>query len=157
MTAVLHTIGAPTAAGTDWWIRALCLGDDTENWFPTGLEYRKPMTRQVAERVDELRAVCRRCPVADACLAESLQRGDLIGVFGGQTPNERHGHPDLVTATGKPDKHFRPWSTEDLDMLQHLHGQGYSDEQIAKVVRRSPGAVKEQRREYRKGQEVSLP
>lgn len=42
------------------------------------------------------RAICRRCPVRDACLAEALAEPALQGIWGGTTDEQRralrHGH-----------------------------------------------------------------
>lgn len=152
MTGIgVHTGRHQAAAGNDrWWHRALCLGMDPEEFFPPGLELHRPMSPTVETAVNQLRAICGRCPVQADCLADSKDRGDQVGFFGGQTPDERHGK------SSPPARHFKPWADEDLAMLRHLHRQGYDDAQIAGVLGRTATAVRGQRRELRRGEELSL-
>jgi WhiB family redox-sensing transcriptional regulator len=59
-----------------WLAAALCKGQDTDLWF-------SPL------RVNEAKAVCRRCKVRQDCLAWAVKTGDIVGVFGGTTPAQR--------------------------------------------------------------------
>lgn len=62
---------------------APCRDVDPELFFPIGkgafADY----------QYEQARKVCNRCPIADKCLADSLERGDEYGMFGGFTPEER--------------------------------------------------------------------
>lgn len=72
--------------GTSWRDEAACRGTDPEMFFPTagdGPSY--------AAQVAVAKAVCARCPVRVACLAEALVRIPY-GIAGGLTPEERRGH-----------------------------------------------------------------
>jgi hypothetical protein len=58
---------------------------DPEDWFPVHKGGRPP--RSWYARVDETKAICARCPVADWCLAEF---GDQPhGIIAGLLPEER--------------------------------------------------------------------
>lgn len=70
-------------ADTNWQVRAACRGVDPELFFPEATD--EPLVR---EQVAAAKAVCRRCPVRDQCLAEALERLPH-GVAGGMTEHER--------------------------------------------------------------------
>lgn len=62
-----------------WHTDAACLGEPTEVFFPGR-----------GQSTAAALALCRRCPVADACLAEALDDPDLEhGIRGGLTAPER--------------------------------------------------------------------
>lgn len=62
----------------DWRARGRCLELDPELFFPT--------TTDVPE--DAVQA-CRNCVVAGPCLANALETGEVDGVWGATTPDER--------------------------------------------------------------------
>lgn len=68
---------------TGWRERAACRDEDPELFFPVGAA--GPALAQ-AERA---KAVCRRCPVIDQCLAWALAAGQDAGIWGGLTEQER--------------------------------------------------------------------
>ncbi|MEU6331522.1 WhiB family transcriptional regulator [Streptomyces sp. NPDC047049] len=63
--------------------RAVCRDEDPELFFPIGT------TGPALLQVEEAKAVCRRCPVMDQCLAWALKTGQPHGVIGGLDPEER--------------------------------------------------------------------
>lgn len=63
----------------DWQLRAACRGQDTELWFPEGIE-----SLAIA-----VKSVCARCPVADECLAWALDASEAWGIWGGLDEDER--------------------------------------------------------------------
>jgi WhiB family redox-sensing transcriptional regulator len=67
----------------DWRHAALCKDEDPELWFPVG------NSGPAVIQAEEAKAVCRRCPVLTACLAEALDRGLDSGIYGGMTEDER--------------------------------------------------------------------
>lgn len=69
----------------DWRHDALCRIEeqDPELFFPVGTS--GPALIQIAEA----KAVCRRCPVAVECLAWALDTGQVYGVWGGTSEDER--------------------------------------------------------------------
>jgi WhiB family redox-sensing transcriptional regulator len=71
-----------TRTGSRWRSRAACRDVDPELFFPVGKS--GPALLQIAEA----KAVCRRCPVRDACLADALERIP-DGIAGGLTEDER--------------------------------------------------------------------
>lgn len=77
--------GPEIQADVDWRSRAACRSTDPEIFFPTA-EHGPEHAAQVAVA----KAVCARCPVRAACLAEALIRMPY-GIAGGLTPEERRG------------------------------------------------------------------
>lgn len=69
----------------DWLHQAACrnTGADPELFFPVGDS--GPALFQIAEA----KAVCRRCPVIEVCLALALEGSEPAGVWGGLTAAER--------------------------------------------------------------------
>lgn len=73
----------------DWRRRAACLGLDTDLFHPIG------ETGPALLQLEEAKAVCARCPVIDACLADILEveKGwgatRREGVYAGLTGEER--------------------------------------------------------------------
>lgn len=73
-------------ASTGWQARAACRDVDPDLFFPIG----PPNTGAGARQVARARAVCRRCPVAAACLRFALDTRQADGVWGGTTEGERN-------------------------------------------------------------------
>lgn len=69
--------------GGDWRHEASCRDMDPELFFPVGTA--GPALTQIAEA----KAVCRRCPVAEQCLAWALKTRQYAGVWGGLSEDER--------------------------------------------------------------------
>jgi WhiB family redox-sensing transcriptional regulator len=69
----------------DWQRSAACGDEDPELFFPVGTA--GPALLKVAEA----KAVCRRCPVLDACRRWALETGQDAGVWGGLGEEERRG------------------------------------------------------------------
>jgi WhiB family redox-sensing transcriptional regulator len=98
----VETLPAPAPAGRaparDWLESAACSGADPELFFPVGTS--GPALEQIAEA----KAVCRRCPVAEQCLAWAIETGQDAGVWGGLSEDERRqlkaDTRQLVTAGG---------------------------------------------------------
>ncbi len=67
----------------DWRHRAVCRDADPELFFPLGNS--GPALRQT----EEAKAVCRRCPVREQCLAWAVRTGQEVGVWGGTSEDER--------------------------------------------------------------------
>ena len=61
-----------------WRSRGLCLQYDPELFFPHPAEDPSPAL-----------VVCRRCPVQAECLAGALTAGEVEGIWGATTPDER--------------------------------------------------------------------
>lgn len=62
---------------------ALCREFDPDTWFPTG------DSGPALMQAEEAKAVCRQCPIRDACLDYALRMGIDFGVWGGFTETER--------------------------------------------------------------------
>jgi WhiB family redox-sensing transcriptional regulator len=69
--------------GGSWRDQASCIGVDTALFFPVGV------TGEAETQIDAAKAVCRRCPVQDACLAFAVQTNQEYGVWGGTSEEER--------------------------------------------------------------------
>ncbi|MCL6671884.1 WhiB family transcriptional regulator [Streptomyces sp. NPDC101209] len=63
-----------------WRLRALCVGEDPELFFPLA------ETERATARA---RAVCRRCPVLLDCRDWAISHGETDGVWGDTTASQR--------------------------------------------------------------------
>jgi len=104
-----------TLLADDWRHRAACRGEDPELFFPIGTS--GPALLQV----EQAKAVCRRCTVAEQCLAEALRRREY-GIWGGTTEAERG---ELIRRRTK---------REYFDMLRERYGD------LAAIERERPPA-----------------
>lgn len=68
---------------SDWRYRAACRDEDPELFFPPS------EVGPGAEQIVEAKAVCRRCPVVAECLSQAMGEGQIHGVWGAMTPDER--------------------------------------------------------------------
>lgn len=71
-------VAAPVEAVHPWRSDAACAGMRADLFFPGR-----------GESPAEAKAVCRGCPVRDACLADALEGGERFGVWGGLSERER--------------------------------------------------------------------
>lgn len=72
-----------TERAADWRDNGACLTEDSSLFFPKGTE--GPWLIVIAQA----KAICRRCPVRDACLSYALDNNVTDGIFGGLTERER--------------------------------------------------------------------
>jgi WhiB family transcriptional regulator, redox-sensing transcriptional regulator len=70
-------------AGRDWRQRAACLPADPDLFFPVSAAGRS------LEQVTRAKTICARCRVRGECLAFALATGQVHGVWGGLTEQER--------------------------------------------------------------------
>ena len=66
-----------------WRNLAACIGEDPELFFPDG------NTGPALLQLEEAKAVCRRCEVAQTCLTWAIESGQDAGVWGGLSEDER--------------------------------------------------------------------
>jgi len=66
-----------------WRNRAACLDEDPELFFPVG------NTGPSLLRIEEAKAVCRRCEVVETCLEWAMKSGQDFGVWGELSEDER--------------------------------------------------------------------
>jgi len=66
-----------------WHDRAACLAVDPELFFPIG------KTGPALLQIEETKAVCRQCEVAETCLSWTIESGQDAGVWGGLSEDER--------------------------------------------------------------------
>jgi WhiB family redox-sensing transcriptional regulator len=90
-----------TEHGYDWWTQAACLSADPELFFP--ISSAGPARAQV----DAAKAICGGCQVQSECLSFALATGQLHGVWGGMSADERQGlrqepASEAVPGHGKP-------------------------------------------------------
>lgn len=83
---MIRTSYAPDtlAPAPDWRRSGACRTEDPDLFFPKGYEGAPTLCQ-----IEEAKAVCRRCPVRDACLAYALDNHIGDGIFGGLTDQER--------------------------------------------------------------------
>ncbi|PKV83585.1 WhiB family redox-sensing transcriptional regulator [Streptomyces sp. TLI_146] len=67
----------------EWMREAACVGVDPELFFPVGHTGPAIEDRAAAQRI------CRSCPVAQQCLEYASASGQVTGVWGGLTEEER--------------------------------------------------------------------
>ncbi|MFJ3222477.1 WhiB family transcriptional regulator [Streptomyces sp. NPDC086783] len=67
----------------DWRESAACRTADPDLFFPIG------NTGPALLQIQEAKAVCRGCPVQDACLEWALDSEQTQGVWGGTSEDER--------------------------------------------------------------------
>lgn len=75
-----------------WTEQALCAQVDPELWFPD----KGGSTR-------EAKAICRRCPVQDACLDYALTHHEGYGIWGGVSERARRQLLDQIPTDDTPD------------------------------------------------------
>lgn len=63
-------------------VEEACASEDPEVMFPDNESKHSPEVRAA-------RAVCRRCPVREACLEKAIETRQPFGVWGGLTTRER--------------------------------------------------------------------
>ncbi|MGH8897051.1 MAG: WhiB family transcriptional regulator [Egibacteraceae bacterium] len=66
-----------------WQAHAACRGMPVEDFFPAGA------TGAALDRIAYAKAVCAVCPVREDCLEYALGTGQLDGVWGGLSEDER--------------------------------------------------------------------
>ena len=67
-----------------WRSRAACLDENPELFFPIG------NSDPAFHQIEEAKAVCRRCEVADICLRWAMEFRQDDGVWGGLSVEERY-------------------------------------------------------------------
>jgi WhiB family redox-sensing transcriptional regulator len=71
------------AERTDWRDQAACRRLDPDLFFPVS------MSGASLPQIETARRVCERCPVLTACLRWALDAGQVSGIWGGTTEEER--------------------------------------------------------------------
>jgi len=72
-----------TRYAVDWRSAGACVSADPDLFFPISLNGR------AQEQVKKARDVCARCAVRAECLEFALSTGQMHGIWGGATPEER--------------------------------------------------------------------
>jgi len=83
LTAQTLSLLSRSAIPMTWRDVAACLDVDPELFFPTGITL--PALRQI----EEAKAVCHRCEVAETCLRWAIESRQDTGVWGGLSEEER--------------------------------------------------------------------
>jgi WhiB family transcriptional regulator, redox-sensing transcriptional regulator len=71
------------AERTDWRDHAACSGLDPDLFFPVST------SGASLTEIEAVRRVCQRCPVMTPCLRWALDLGQVSGIWGGTTEEER--------------------------------------------------------------------
>jgi WhiB family transcriptional regulator, redox-sensing transcriptional regulator len=71
------------AEGTDWRDHAACRRLDPDLFFPVST------SGASLPQIEKARRACERCPVLTACLCWALDSGQVSGIWGGTTEEER--------------------------------------------------------------------
>jgi WhiB family redox-sensing transcriptional regulator len=71
------------AERTDWRYHAACGSLDPDLFFPVSTSGASLTDIETAKRI------CQRCPVSAPCLRWALDRGQVSGIWGGTTEEER--------------------------------------------------------------------
>lgn len=84
--SIVTAVYAPSAdlpVNTNWRIAAVCRDEDPDLFFPIGT------TGPAIAQAEEAKALCRTCPVMEACLDWALESGQDHGVWGGTDEEDR--------------------------------------------------------------------
>ncbi|WP_431999494.1 WhiB family transcriptional regulator [Streptomyces sioyaensis] len=82
----------PTDSEQDWRHQAECRDQEPELFFPAG------NTGPYLLQIEEAKAVCRRCPVLQACGQWALVTGQDSGVWGAMSEDERRAMKRRIAA-----------------------------------------------------------
>lgn len=84
-TPIPYRVPKPDTPSPDlsWQRSAACRDEDPELFWPIG------NTGPALLQIEDAKAVCRRCDVADRCLQWALETGQDYGVVGGMSEEER--------------------------------------------------------------------
>ncbi len=66
-----------------WRQEAACLDTDANLFFPIGT------TGNAVDQIEAAKAVCRTCPVQNACLQFAFETNQEAGIWGGKDEDER--------------------------------------------------------------------
>jgi WhiB family redox-sensing transcriptional regulator len=90
-----HVLPAPRSESYQWQLDAACRGMETDLFFhPYG--ERDPSR---SRRVQQAKAICTECPVRLRCAEHAVRVGEVYGVWGGLSEEER---AELRTRGGLP-------------------------------------------------------
>jgi WhiB family transcriptional regulator, redox-sensing transcriptional regulator len=67
----------------EWQAAGACLSADPEIFFPVS------GTGAFAAQIQRARSICARCPVRRECLDFAMSSGEMHGIWGGTTPEDR--------------------------------------------------------------------
>ncbi|MFH9823062.1 WhiB family transcriptional regulator [Streptomyces bobili] len=136
-----NVLDAPRSS--DWRDLAACRDEDPELFFPKGSEGPWILT------IEQAKAVCQSCPVADACRAFALNTRPSHGIFGGLTQQERANAQRAANRKRQPRaaRTFRSVFDESTAPAEeHLlwtgsvqvgfHGRAYTPRQVAFIADR---------------------
>jgi hypothetical protein len=105
----------------EWVGGALCAQIDPEIFFP-----------EKGGSTRDAKSVCKRCDVAEQCLAYALEREERFGIWGGKSERERR--PLMKKDTSRETVLRR-------ERVAALHAEGLTDVQIASRIGCAPGTV----------------
>ena len=144
-TQTLNGTSRPITHAADeapsWQVHGPC-GTMPDLFFPSG------NSLETHVGTAQAKAVCRRCPVEEACLEWALTTGQDYGVLGGMTAQERrllHGRSPLwFEERGR--SRMVELMTARREELEQLFAEGLSNREIAKRISTSAQMVAEIRK-----------
>ncbi|MCQ9342528.1 WhiB family transcriptional regulator [Corynebacterium kozikiae] len=84
-TSITQLLPGPNADFWDWQLHGSCRGENSEVFYhPEGERGRARM-----ERERRAKAICRDCPVLEACRDHALAVAEPYGIWGGMSETER--------------------------------------------------------------------
>jgi WhiB family redox-sensing transcriptional regulator len=105
------------AAGEDWRVIAACQSVDPELFFPISV------AGKGLEEAAEAKRVCARCLVQAECLTFAHRTGQVHGIWGGLTEEER-----IRVRRREPAAALRSGLAPDVTLAQHLLQPGDPDD-----------------------------
>ena len=118
---------APDTRGhsTDWRDDAPCANEDPETFFhPEGETGRARRQRDILAK-----SICATCPLAARCLEYAIENGELYGVWGGTSEDERvpmiraHRAGRRGTSTTHTPRETKPCTTPGCNRVAHTAGR----------------------------------
>jgi WhiB family transcriptional regulator, redox-sensing transcriptional regulator len=92
---VVTRLPPPTTEGWEWQLRAACRGMDSALFFPAD----KEKVRARATRIARAKTICAHCPAINECRDYALNSGELFGIWGGLSEEERSSASGLASST----------------------------------------------------------
>jgi WhiB family transcriptional regulator, redox-sensing transcriptional regulator len=92
---VVARLPPPIAEGWEWQLHAACRGMDSALFFPID----KEKVRARATRIARAKTICAHCPALVQCRDYAMNSGELFGIWGGLSEDERAALPRMVSST----------------------------------------------------------
>lgn len=87
-TTANQLLGDGTRSDSRWWLRAACRDVDVNLFFKPD-KHDTVSRAEKTRRVNQAKALCRRCPITAECLDEAIALRDRYAIRAAYTPDER--------------------------------------------------------------------